>query len=113
MLPEVVGEEVTPPTKKPVTTPPTEKPSTAEPPEVQRTPEAARKPPPPVKSKPKRSASTEFILREEGGGEGEVEEGRRLPVGATAQIGQLASVLKTGIGVSPLKPRVSGPKIST
>ena len=39
----------------------------------------------------------------EGEDEGEV---RRLPVGATAQIGQLASVLKQGFGVSPLKPRV-------
>ena len=101
VLPEQPGvEKATPPTEKP----PPAAPAGAT--EVKQVPETAPKAPPPVKTKPpKRSPSTEHLLREDGGGEGSKEEGRRLPVGATAQIGQLANILKSG--VSPLKPRVS------
>ena len=109
MLPEQpVVEEATPPTEKPPAAEPpvaAEVKQTPEAAPVKQAPEVAPKAPPPVKTKPKRSLSTEHLLREDGGGEGSKEEGRRLPVGATAQIGQLANILKSG--VSPLKPRVS------
>ena len=112
MLPEQPAvEEATPPTEKP---PAAEPPAVAEvkptseaahkaPPPVKPTSETAHKAPPPVKSKPKRSPSTEHLL--DVGSEGNKEEGRRLPVGTTAPMGQLADILKGG--VFPLKPRVS------
>ena len=69
-------------------------------------PEGIHRTPPPIKQKPRRVKSVDYGLK----GEDEEEtrqEGRKLPVGATAQIGQLASVMKMGVTTAPFKPRVS------
>ena len=61
-----------------------------------------RKAPPPVREKPKKAQSLDYGLL--GGPEGEEEE-KKMPVGASAPMSELASVLKKGIA-TPLKPRV-------
>ena len=58
-----------------------------------------------MRDKPKKAQSVDFGLT--GGPEGEEEE-KKAPVGASAPMSELASVLKMGI-VTPLKPRVGVP----
>lgn len=70
-------------------------------------PEPKAKPPPPaIKEKPQRR-SVDYSLKDDAGEEGgEEETPKRKPVGTTMPMGQLASVLKQGIGTAPLKPKV-------
>jgi len=58
-----------------------------------------------VREKPKKAQSLDYGLL--GGPEGEEEE-KKMPVGASAPMSELARVLKKGIA-TPLKPRVGEP----
>lgn len=58
-----------------------------------------------MREKPKKAQSLDYGLL--GGPEGEEEE-KKMPVGASAPMSELASVLKKGIA-TPLKPRVGEP----